>query len=92
VNTFRSLLPGRYGHGAGLVTKKRGKRIGAVTFGDVLLAAGTITCCAYQCQSGSFVKTLFTMKSHHPSPNGPVLPPSGVIEAPVQASSASSTT
>ena len=26
VNTFRSSRPGMYGHGAGAVTKKRGKR------------------------------------------------------------------
>src|SRR3546814_3071107 len=31
VNTLRSVLPARYGQGAGLVTKKRGKRNGADT-------------------------------------------------------------
>src|SRR5213075_718201 len=31
VNTFRSTLPGRYGHGDGLVTKNLGKRNGALT-------------------------------------------------------------
>src|SRR5258708_40207656 len=33
VNTFRSTLPGRYGHGLGLVTKNLGKRNGALTPG-----------------------------------------------------------
>src|SRR6476469_2393074 len=31
VNTFRSTLPGRYGHGLGFVTKNFGKRNGALT-------------------------------------------------------------
>src|SRR6476469_9159563 len=31
VNTFRSTLPGRYGHGLGFVTKNLGKRNGALT-------------------------------------------------------------
>src|SRR5690242_21303035 len=31
VKTFRSTLPGRYGHGLGLVTKNLGKRNGALT-------------------------------------------------------------
>src|SRR6188768_2587210 len=39
VNTFRSVFPARYGHGAGLVTKKRGKRTGAVTLQAVLVQA-----------------------------------------------------
>src|SRR4249919_1801356 len=33
VNTFRSTLPGRYGHGDGLVTKNLGKRKGALNPG-----------------------------------------------------------
>src|SRR3954452_11770311 len=33
VNTFRSTLPGRYGHGLGLVTKNLGKRNGALNPG-----------------------------------------------------------
>ena len=31
VKTFRSTLPGRYGHGLGFVTKNFGKRKGALT-------------------------------------------------------------
>src|SRR5689334_20705921 len=31
VKTFRSTLPGRYGHGLGFVTKNLGKRKGALT-------------------------------------------------------------
>src|ERR1044071_142500 len=31
VKTFRSTLPGRYGHGLGFVTKNLGKRNGALT-------------------------------------------------------------
>src|SRR4249919_4159508 len=31
VKTFRSTLPGRYGHGLGFVTKNFGKRNGALT-------------------------------------------------------------
>jgi hypothetical protein len=30
VNTFRSTLPGKYGHGDGFVTKNLGKRNGAL--------------------------------------------------------------
>jgi hypothetical protein len=30
VNTFRSTLPGKYGHGEGFVTKNLGKRNGAL--------------------------------------------------------------
>src|SRR3982751_2726349 len=37
VNTFRSTLPGRYGHGDGLVTKNLGKRNGALTRDPLLM-------------------------------------------------------
>jgi hypothetical protein len=33
---LRSVRPGRYGHGAGLVTKKRGNLTGAVTARAIL--------------------------------------------------------
>jgi hypothetical protein len=36
VNTFRSTLPGKYGHGLGFVTKNFGKRKGALTRGPHL--------------------------------------------------------
>jgi hypothetical protein len=40
VNTFRSTLPGRYGHGDGFVTKNLGKRNGALNPGRL---AGMVT-------------------------------------------------
>src|SRR6476469_7703460 len=38
VKTFRSTLPGRYGHGFGFVTKNLGKRKGALTRTSLIVA------------------------------------------------------
>jgi hypothetical protein len=62
VNTFRSVLPGRYGHGLGAVTKNRGKRNGAVTFGGLLRQVSGCGLESENMQADEFVKERLTIK------------------------------
>src|SRR3954447_17782912 len=53
VNTFRSTLPGRYGHGLGFVTKNFGKRKGALTQGPRSTGYGTLYAAGKRRRKGS---------------------------------------